>query len=295
MRGSVATGRGERAIYRAAGRPCPRCQTLVASWGQGDGNRTAYWCPSCQPGPEPRREECTDRRARNRTGDPSAPPPSGAARVLPRPRSRRLFRELDEGGELPFAFEEHQGAGRPTLYEYRPLVRPFLEARAGRLAALADAQVALAELEREPAAAIFARAHAAGGRARATRCCERCCCRCWRRPPRPAAGSTGATRRSSAPTPGSRPRFSGPQRSYGAVAPVRRTLDRRRDRARRGSATFATSRSGELASHWPQARGLLPDGFEREPDRLCVLELEQALPPRRAASLPTRPVSWRTR
>ncbi len=55
MRGSVATGKGERAIYRAAGRPCPRCQNPVASWGQGDGNRTAYWCPSCQPGPEPRR------------------------------------------------------------------------------------------------------------------------------------------------------------------------------------------------------------------------------------------------
>jgi hypothetical protein len=72
------------------------------------------------------------------------------------------FRELDEGGELPFAFEEHQGRGRPTLYEYRPLVRPFLEARADRLAALPDAQTAVAELEREPAAALFASAHAAG-------------------------------------------------------------------------------------------------------------------------------------
>ena len=72
------------------------------------------------------------------------------------------FRELDEGGDLPFAFEEHHGRGRPTLYEYRPLVGPFLEARAGRLAALLDAQTALAELEREPAAAIFAQAHADG-------------------------------------------------------------------------------------------------------------------------------------
>jgi hypothetical protein len=34
---------------------------------------------------------------------------------------------------------------------------------------------------------------------------------------------------------------------------------------------------GEISAHWPQARGLLPDGFERESDRLCVLELEQAL------------------
>jgi endonuclease VIII len=55
MRRSLDTGREERAIYRAAGRPCPRCQTLVESWGQGDDNRTAYWCPSCQPGPDPKR------------------------------------------------------------------------------------------------------------------------------------------------------------------------------------------------------------------------------------------------
>ena len=48
MRRSVDTGREERAIYRAAGRPCPRCGTPIESRGQGDANRTAYWCPSCQ-------------------------------------------------------------------------------------------------------------------------------------------------------------------------------------------------------------------------------------------------------
>lgn len=48
MRRSVETGREERAIYRAAGRPCPRCGTPIESRGQGDANRTAYWCPSCQ-------------------------------------------------------------------------------------------------------------------------------------------------------------------------------------------------------------------------------------------------------
>jgi endonuclease VIII len=55
MRRSVARGYEERAIYRAAGRPCPRCRTLIESWGQGDDNRTAYWCPTCQPGPDPKR------------------------------------------------------------------------------------------------------------------------------------------------------------------------------------------------------------------------------------------------
>lgn len=46
---SVDSGREERAIYRKAGRPCPRCRTPIDSRGQGDANRTAYWCPSCQP------------------------------------------------------------------------------------------------------------------------------------------------------------------------------------------------------------------------------------------------------
>ncbi|MGI8421204.1 MAG: hypothetical protein ACR2MU_02935, partial [Gaiellaceae bacterium] len=36
---------------------------------------------------------------------------------------------------------------------------------------------------------------------------------------------------------------------------------------------------GELASLWPEANGLLPQDFGREPDRLCVLELERPLPP----------------
>ena len=49
MRRSVDAGREEREIYRNAGRPCPRCRTPIDSRGQGDANRTAYWCPVCQP------------------------------------------------------------------------------------------------------------------------------------------------------------------------------------------------------------------------------------------------------
>jgi endonuclease VIII len=52
MQESVA-GRGflpkERAkVYERAGLPCRRCGTLVRSRGQGDDNRTTYWCPGCQ-------------------------------------------------------------------------------------------------------------------------------------------------------------------------------------------------------------------------------------------------------
>jgi endonuclease VIII len=50
MRGSLESGREERTIYRRAGRPCPRCGTPIRSRGQGEANRTAYWCPGCQRG-----------------------------------------------------------------------------------------------------------------------------------------------------------------------------------------------------------------------------------------------------
>ena len=39
-----------RTIYDKAGRPCPRCRApaLIRAHGQGDDNRTTYWCPACQ-------------------------------------------------------------------------------------------------------------------------------------------------------------------------------------------------------------------------------------------------------
>lgn len=48
MRGSVDGFRHRNDVYRRAGRPCPRCGELIRSRGQGDANRTAYWCPGCQ-------------------------------------------------------------------------------------------------------------------------------------------------------------------------------------------------------------------------------------------------------
>jgi endonuclease-8 len=35
-------------VYRQAGRACPRCGTRILARGQGDANRTTYWCPGCQ-------------------------------------------------------------------------------------------------------------------------------------------------------------------------------------------------------------------------------------------------------
>src|SRR5204862_1223249 len=69
----------------------------------------------------------------------------------------------------------------------------------------------------------------------------------------------------------------GERHQYGAVAPVIGLTT--------GGATIELGRglrvrlfaAGELARLWPEANGLLPADFGREPDRLCVLELERVL------------------
>lgn len=35
-------------VYKRAGTPCSRCQTKIRAHGQGDDNRTTFWCPGCQ-------------------------------------------------------------------------------------------------------------------------------------------------------------------------------------------------------------------------------------------------------
>jgi endonuclease-8 len=35
-------------VYNRAGAACPRCGTKIQARGQGDDNRTTYWCPGCQ-------------------------------------------------------------------------------------------------------------------------------------------------------------------------------------------------------------------------------------------------------
>jgi endonuclease-8 len=48
MRAALAEGRRPRGIYGAIRTGCPVCGGPVSSRGQGDDNRTAYWCPRCQ-------------------------------------------------------------------------------------------------------------------------------------------------------------------------------------------------------------------------------------------------------
>ena len=49
MLDAVETGRQPSRVYRHAGRPCPRCGTVIRSHAQGDSARIIYWCPQCQP------------------------------------------------------------------------------------------------------------------------------------------------------------------------------------------------------------------------------------------------------
>jgi endonuclease VIII len=47
MQAATDGGRKSFSIYRRRG-PCPVCGGRVSSRGQGDANRTTYWCPRCQ-------------------------------------------------------------------------------------------------------------------------------------------------------------------------------------------------------------------------------------------------------
>jgi hypothetical protein len=186
-------------------------------------------------------------------------------------------RDLEDGADLPFAFEEHGSYGRPTLYEYRPLVRGYVEARAERLFARVDVQDAVADLLREPAARIFA--HAQEGEVRDER---RAVYRSVLVPllVRTAEGCGGFDWDDSAFARAYEELESslyGDGHAYGAVAPlVGLTVGTQIELG--DGIRVRVAATGELSAMWPEAAGLLPRDFGREPDRICVLELERALP-----------------
>src|SRR6476646_9478036 len=122
-------------------------------------------------------------------------------------------RDLEDGRELPFAFEEHGSYGRPTLYEYRPLVGGF------------DwDDIAFARAYEELEGSLYGEGH-----------------------------------------------------SYGAVAPLVGLSVGTQIELGDGIRVRVAA-TGEVAAMWPEAAGLLPRNFGREPDRICVLEVERSLP-----------------
>jgi len=188
-----------------------------------------------------------------------------------------LHRESENDIPLTFSFEEHVSPGRPALYEYRPLTRGYVEARAEKLFRLEDTQAAIDELEREPRAAIFARAHATGrpdeGQA------------LFRSILLPLLSSVtdgcggfdwddGVFNRAYEEVERS---LLGEQHTYGAAAPLVGLSAPVPVELGRGL-VVRMSAVGELSAYWPEARGLLPGGFGEEPERMCVLEFETVFP-----------------
>jgi hypothetical protein len=207
------------------------------------------------------------------------------------PRSPDLFRalrafclgaffelggEIERGADIPVALAEHGGADRPTLYEYTPLVGGFVEQYAQRLGLRDDASEALTVLKEEPAAGIFAQAHADEGvgedeALRRTvlipllvRTAEGCSGFDW--DDRVFEHAYAELERS----------LFGGRRAYSALAPLvgltaGGTIELGRGLRVRPAAT------GELTAAWPDAARLLPRDFGREVDRTLVLELERDL------------------
>ena len=147
--------------------------------------------------------------------------------------------ETDQAGELPFVVEEH-GSG---FYEYRPLVRDHVLARALWLAKLPDARIAIDELRREPAAAIFARAHGGQPESSEARALFRAILLpLLTRTAGRAAASTGRTARSAAST-----------RSSSARSSARRARTAR-SRLSSGSRSARRSSSPEASASTPPRR-----------------------------------------
>jgi hypothetical protein len=184
----------------------------------------------------------------------------------------------ERGAQVPFAFEEHATREGPSLYEYRPLVRGFVEEQAPTLRRLPDTRNAIDDLKREPAAAIFARAHAGIGDTgddalfrsillpMLTWTAERCGGFDWHDE---AFDSAYADLERT---------LYGSARTYVALAPVV-GLSAGSDVDLGAGVTLRPVVSGEISHLWPEAQGLMPLEFGRDVDRLLVLELKRELDP----------------
>jgi hypothetical protein len=184
----------------------------------------------------------------------------------------------ERGAQIPFAFEEHATREGPSLYEYRPLVRGFVDEQAPTLRRLPDTRNAIDDLKREPAAAIFARAHAGIGDTgdealfrsvllpMLTWTVERCGGFDWQDEAFDAAYADLEQT------------LFGTARTYVALAPVI-GLSAGADVDLGGGILLRPVVSGEISHLWPEARGLMPPEFGRDVDRLLVLELKRELEP----------------
>ncbi len=198
-----------------------------------------------------------------------------------------LGAEIDSGADVPVSLAEHAAPNRPTLYEYRPLVGQFVEERADRISHREDAHDALVALRDEPAAGIFARAHAGEriGEDDALRrivlipllirTAEACGGFDW---------DDEGFERAYAELERS---LFGATRAYVGLAPLVGLSAGGTIELGRGL-RVRPALGGELTAVWPEAQRLVPRDFGREVDRTLVLELSLDLPGT-AAEVPDTP------
>ncbi|HUZ98584.1 MAG TPA: hypothetical protein VMU74_04420 [Gaiellaceae bacterium] len=164
------------------------------------------------------------------------------------------------GQDVPFAFDEHA----PSFYEYRPLVKGFIEGQAERLRSRADVQEALDDLAREPLARVYKDAYRTVLVPLLVRVAEGCGGFDW-----DDVAFDRAYEEAEA-------LLFGSGHAYGAIAPLV-GLSCGSDIELGQGMRVRQSATGEFAALWPESSGLLPRDFGREVDRACVLELERQL------------------
>lgn len=182
---------------------------------------------------------------------------------------------VERGAQVPFAFEEHTTREGPSLYEYRPLIRGFVEEQAPTLRRLPDTRDAIDDLKREPSAAIFAAAHKLGQTDEdalfrsillpmLTWTAERCGGFDWS--DEAFDGAYADLERT----------LFGTARTYVALAPIV-GLSAGNDVDLGGGIRVRPVVAGEISHLWPEASGLMPPEFGRDTDRMLLLELTREL------------------
>ena len=204
------------------------------------------------------------------------------------PRAPHLYESLrafclaafaaERGAQIPFAFEEHATREGPSLYEYRPLVRSFVEEQAPTLRRLPDARNAIDDLKREPAAAIFARAHSGIGDTGDEALFRSILVPMLTWTAERSGGFDWHDDAFDAAYADLEQTLFGSARTYVALAPVI-GLSAGNDADLGGGITLRPIVSGEISHLWPEAQGLMPPEFGRDTDRMLLLELRRDLEP----------------
>jgi hypothetical protein len=196
----------------------------------------------------------------------------------------------ERGAQVPFAFEEHVTRDGPSLYEYRPLVRGFVEEQSPTLRRLPDARNAIDDLKREPAAAIFARAHAGLSETADDALFRSILLPMLTWTAERSGGFDWHDDAFDAAYADLEHTLYGTARTYVALAPMV-GLQAGNTVALGGGITLRPIVAGEISQLWPEAQGLMPPDFGRDSDRMLVLELARELeadevdPPDAAAEL----------